>query len=108
VNLFDGVDRSDRSNHHNPVQPANNNDNSNHYPTLAVVTLTISIEGDSTMLPTIKTRAQLRDAFSRIAADAQVEDCLLGGEVLWAPEGTTEVMTEEEVLADYPDLMTIL
>ncbi len=61
------------------------------------------------MLPTtIKTRAQLRESLSRIAADAQVEDCLMAGEVLWAPEGTTEVMTEEEVLADYPDLMTIV
>jgi uncharacterized membrane protein len=102
VNQFGGVDRSDRSN------TPTNADTSNNYPTLAVVTLTISIEGDSTILPTIKTRSQLREALSRIAADAQVDDCLLGGEVLWAPEGTTEVMTEEEVLADYPDLMTIL
>ena len=77
-------------------------------PTLAIVTLTISIEGDKTMLPTVKARAQLRDALSRIASDVQVDDCLLAGEVLWAPESNNEMLTQEEVMADYPDLLTVL
>ena len=73
--------------------------------TVAVVTINLCIEGDSsTQLSKIRTRQDLKDALSRIASDSQVEECLLSGEVLWTPEDRSDTLTREEVYEDYPTL----
>jgi uncharacterized membrane protein len=72
--------------------------------TAAVVTVSLSIEGDKTKLPRITTRDDLTTALARIASDALVDDCLLAGEVLWAPEARSDKLEKEDVFADYPDL----
>jgi uncharacterized membrane protein len=72
--------------------------------TAAVVTISLSIEGDRTKLPTIRTRKDVADALSRIAADAPIEDCLLSAEVLWAPEARSDRLTDEDIFADHPSL----
>eukprot|EP00429_Kryptoperidinium_foliaceum_P068233 CAMPEP_0176072748 /NCGR_PEP_ID=MMETSP0120_2-20121206/36346_1 /TAXON_ID=160619 /ORGANISM="Kryptoperidinium foliaceum, Strain CCMP 1326" /LENGTH=425 /DNA_ID=CAMNT_0017406425 /DNA_START=142 /DNA_END=1415 /DNA_ORIENTATION=- len=70
--------------------------------TVAVVTLNLCIEGDSTKATKIKNRVELQSLLSRIASDSQVEDCLLSAEVLWSPESRMERITSEDVYADYP------
>jgi uncharacterized membrane protein len=76
--------------------------------TVAVVSITLCIEGDSTKIPSIRNRRELRDALSRIAADSQVDDCLLSGEVLWTPEDRSESLSPEEIYVDYPTLYPLL
>jgi uncharacterized membrane protein len=71
------------------------------------VTINLAIEGDKTMLPSIRFRQDLLDSLSKIAADAQVEDCLLSAEILWSPEDRNEVLPPEDVIADYPELVPV-
>lgn len=72
--------------------------------TAAVVTISLSIQGDRTKLPQIRSRQDVADSLSRIAADAPVEDCLLSAEVLWAPEERSDLLTDEDIIADHPNL----
>eukprot|EP00980_Cylindrotheca_fusiformis_P012417 scaffold3046_cov105-Cylindrotheca_fusiformis.AAC.16 len=75
--------------------------------TMAVVSLSLCIEGDSifnNIKRTIRNRKDLRKALSRISSDVQVEDCLLSAEILWTPEEPNEVLSERDVYAEYPDL----
>lgn len=78
--------------------------------TVAVVTIMMLIDGDSTnkALPTRIT--SIRDAeevLSRIATDARADECLRGAEILWTPEERDETLTMRDVLADYPNLRSI-
>ena len=75
--------------------------------TKAVVTLNLAIEGDSTVLPRINSRQDLLNTLSQVASDAQVEDCLLSGEVLWSPEGAGEILTNDDLYEDYPNLVPL-
>jgi uncharacterized membrane protein len=75
--------------------------------TMAVVSLSICIEGNSifnNVQKTVRNRKDLRQVLSQIAADAQVEECLLSAEILWTPEEPTEVLSESDVYAEYPNL----
>lgn len=72
--------------------------------TEAVVTISLSIQGDQTELPEIRDREDLKYALTRIAADAPVEDCLNSAEILWSPELRSERLTRKEIFADHPDL----
>lgn len=76
--------------------------------TAAVVSLTVCIEGDSTKIPKIKNRIELREALSKVASDAQVDECLLSAEVLWTPEDKLDTLSTEELIADYPSLYPLL
>lgn len=75
--------------------------------TTAVVSLKLSIEGDSTRLPYIRYRRDVRESLERIAADAQVEDCLLSAEILWAPENDDDRLTPDDIYTSYPDLVPL-
>jgi uncharacterized membrane protein len=85
---------------------------------LALVSLNVAIEGDSTALPAVRDRADVRRALETLAADAKVGDCLLSAEVLWAPEhdgggrgdeqeGDRNELTLEGLAADYPELVPV-
>lgn len=76
--------------------------------TAAVVTIILSIDGDSTKLPTINSISDLEQALTRIASDAKVDDCLRSAEVLWTPEDSRDTLSERDVIVDYPELRTIL
>eukprot|EP00584_Thalassiosira_punctigera_P012229 CAMPEP_0172563834 /NCGR_PEP_ID=MMETSP1067-20121228/102044_1 /TAXON_ID=265564 ORGANISM="Thalassiosira punctigera, Strain Tpunct2005C2" /NCGR_SAMPLE_ID=MMETSP1067 /ASSEMBLY_ACC=CAM_ASM_000444 /LENGTH=69 /DNA_ID=CAMNT_0013354361 /DNA_START=1 /DNA_END=210 /DNA_ORIENTATION=- len=68
------------------------------------------IDGDSTSKQLSKTVNSIRDveeALGCIAADAKVDNCLRGSEILWSPEERDETLTMKEVLADYPTLRSI-
>lgn len=99
VNKFGREDRSEAA----QSQSSNVNDPK---ATAAVVSINLAIEGDSTNFKNgIRYRQDLLDALSKIASDAQVDDCLLSAEVLWAPEERNELLTKNDIYADYPDLM---
>jgi uncharacterized membrane protein len=76
-------------------------------PTAAIVTMNFCMEGDSTTLPVIRSREDLRTALSLIASDALVGGCLVTAEILWSPEDPSEILSNEEVMANYPDLVPI-
>lgn len=75
--------------------------------TAAVVTIILSIDGDSTKLPVIKSVADLEQALVKIASDVKVDDCLRSAEVLWTPEDSNDTLSQRDVIADYPDLRNI-
>ena len=72
--------------------------------TYIVVTLLVGIEGKLS-LATITNEADLKQAiqlFGSISADQ-----LLSLEILWAPQAENDVMTADELVAQYPDLKLI-
>jgi uncharacterized membrane protein len=75
--------------------------------TMAVVTLVLAIDGDSTKVPAIRSLRDVEDALRKIAADVKVSDCLQGAEILWTPEDRSETLTMRDVVADYPELTTV-
>eukprot|EP00970_Alexandrium_tamarense_P011940 scaffold2615_cov199-Alexandrium_tamarense.AAC.4 len=75
--------------------------------TVAVVTLVLQIDGDSTsnqLSSNINSIRDVEEALSRIAADAKVDDCLRGVEILWSPTERDETLTMKDVYADYSNL----
>jgi uncharacterized membrane protein len=75
--------------------------------TMAVVTLVLAIDGDSTKIPALNSITDVQDALERIATDATVSDCLQGAEILWTPDDPSETLTTRDIVADYPDLRAL-
>ncbi|KAL7576424.1 hypothetical protein ACA910_018228 [Epithemia clementina (nom. ined.)] len=100
VSRYGGVDYSSGS------RPSSKSSDSG-MATMAVVTLVIAIEGDSTKLPSIRSMADVEEALRRLASDAKVDDCLMSAEILWTPQDRSETLTQREVIADYPDLRSV-
>eukprot|EP00563_Minutocellus_polymorphus_P006409 CAMPEP_0181029914 /NCGR_PEP_ID=MMETSP1070-20121207/5449_1 /TAXON_ID=265543 /ORGANISM="Minutocellus polymorphus, Strain NH13" /LENGTH=496 /DNA_ID=CAMNT_0023107249 /DNA_START=68 /DNA_END=1558 /DNA_ORIENTATION=- len=75
--------------------------------TMAVITLLVAIEGDSTELPVIRSQSDLEEALAKIAADVKVDDCLQSAEILWTPEERTETLSMKDIVGDYPELRSI-
>lgn len=75
--------------------------------TMAVVTIMLAIDGDSTKLSTIRSIQDVEEALRKIATDAKVDDCLQGAEILWTPEDQRETLSMREVVADYPELRSV-
>mmetsp|Transcript_20200 Transcript_20200/g.30315 ORF Transcript_20200/g.30315 Transcript_20200/m.30315 type:complete len:513 (-) Transcript_20200:199-1737(-) len=75
--------------------------------TSAVVTIILSIDGDSTKLPTINSVADLERALTQIASDVKVDNCLRSAEVLWTPQSSGDTLSERDIIADYPNLRSV-
>jgi uncharacterized membrane protein len=75
--------------------------------TVAVVTIMLAIDGDSTKLPSVNSLQDVEEALRKIASDAKVDDCLQSAEILWTPEDRSETLTLREVVADYPELRAV-
>lgn len=75
--------------------------------TAAVVTIILSIDGDSTKLPKITSMGDLEKALTAIASDVKVDDCLRSAEVLWTPEDSDDTLSQTDVIVDYPELRNI-
>jgi hypothetical protein len=89
---------------------------------VALVQIHVVIEGNE-MEPfgtrQMETRQSFREALLQLSGDVTaVEDCVLAGEVMWAPQqqsrqqsqeedGHQQVMTEEDVYAKYPTLWPV-
>lgn len=76
-------------------------------PTKAVVSINMVIEGDSLASTRIRSRDDLLSTLSQIAADSQVDACLMSGEILWSPEVPGEYITNEDLYADFPNLIPL-
>ncbi|KAL3940361.1 MAG: hypothetical protein SGBAC_005089 [Bacillariaceae sp.] len=75
--------------------------------TMAVVTLIMNIDGDSTKIPKINSLSDVEEALRKIASDAKVDDCLQSAEILWTPEDRSESLSLGDVIADYPELRSV-
>ncbi len=75
--------------------------------TSAVVTIVISIDGDSTKLQQINNIGNLEEALTRIATDVKVDNCLRSAEVLWTPDDNRDFLSERDVIVDYPKLRSV-
>lgn len=78
--------------------------------TVAVVTIVLQIDGDSTskqLSSNVNSIGDVEEALRTIAADSRVDDCLRGVEILWTPEERDETLTMRDVLADYSELRSI-
>jgi len=101
ISRYGGVDYGSK------VSGASSSPNDTHKATMAVVTLLLSIDGDSTQVPKIRSASDVASALSRIASDVKVGECLRSAEILWTPEERSDVLSTRDILADYPDLATI-
>ena len=75
--------------------------------TMAVVTLLLTIDGDSTKVPQIRSPSDVEEALRMIASDSKVDSSLQGAEILWTPEDRAETLSTRDVIADYPELRSI-
>ena len=75
--------------------------------TMAVVTLVMAIDGDSTKVSTFNSISDVENALQRISSDSKVDDCLQSVEILWTPEDRTESLSLRDVVADYPELRSV-
>lgn len=75
--------------------------------TMAVVTLILAIDGDSTRLNQISGISDVDQALRQIASDSKVDDCLQSAEILWTPEDRSETLSVRDVIADYPELSSV-
>ena len=110
VNKFGNVDLSEKQ----PLLKRSDDDSfSLDQATSAIVTIHLAMENvsfSSTALSSSNVglrRPNMKKQLREIAANCQVKDCLLAGEVLWCPEDRSEVLTREEVDADYPELLPL-
>jgi uncharacterized membrane protein len=99
VSKYGGVDYSNGSN--GKSSPSGSK------ATMAVITIMLAIDGDSTKIPTMNSIKDVEDALSKIAANTKIDDCLQGAEILWTPEDQSETLSLREVVADYPELRTV-
>ena len=73
--------------------------------TECVITLLISINGDSSKTLRVRNMKDLEDALTQIATDVKMKDSLRSAEVIWTPEDHMDVLSEREVFTDYPTLI---
>merc|ERR1712127_9304 len=101
TNKYGGVDYSSNV-------PSNDDDHGfSPQATSAVVTIVIAIDGDSTKLPQINNINDLEKSLLRIAGDVRIEDCLRSAEILWTPDDKNDVLSQRDVIADYPKLRSV-
>ena len=79
-------------------------------PTVAVVSLILEMEGDETKFDRAGfSLTETKEVLTSIASDCRVEggDCLNAFEVFWTPSEPTEVLSERDVIIDFPELITL-
>jgi len=77
-------------------------------PTIVVVSLIIEIQGDATKFDGAGySIGGTRDVLSSISSDCRVDQgyCLNAAEVFWTPSDYEEVLTRNEVVLDFPELI---
>jgi len=78
--------------------------------TVAVVSVIVEIQGDETKFDKagfsfVNTKAVL----TSVASDCRIEggDCLNAVEVFWTPSERNDILTEREIILDFPELITL-
>jgi uncharacterized membrane protein len=102
ISKYDGVDYSSKR----QMKKASGSSVSSKS-TMAVITLVLAIDGDSTNVPKINSMSDVRQALQCIATNAKVDDCLQSAEILWTPEDRSETLSLSDVMADYPELLSV-
>jgi uncharacterized membrane protein len=102
ISKYDGVDYSSKR----QMKKASGSSVSSKS-TMAVITLVLAIDGNSTNIPEINSMSDVQQALERIASDAKVDDCLQSAEILWTPEDRSETLSLSDVMADYPELLSV-
>jgi uncharacterized membrane protein len=78
-------------------------------PTIAVISLILEIQGDSTSFSRAGySISETKEVLASIASDCRVEggDCLNAVEVFWTPSDLDEVLTERDTVLDFPELIS--
>uniref|UniRef100_A0A7S2HHI5 Uncharacterized protein n=1 Tax=Helicotheca tamesis TaxID=374047 RepID=A0A7S2HHI5_9STRA len=78
--------------------------------TTVVVSIVVEILGDSTKFDGAGySFTGTKEVLSSLAADCQVEDgdCLNAVEVFWTPSDPNEVLTNQDIIIDFPELITL-
>jgi len=79
-------------------------------PTLAVVSLVIELQGDVTEFDGAGYNfGDTKEILSSIASDVMVEegDCVNAVEVFWTPGEKDEVLTNHDLIIDFPEIITL-
>lgn len=74
--------------------------------TMAVVTLIVGIDGDSTQIPEFHSTADVTQSLNRLASHAKVEDCLRSVEILWTPS-SDECLQPRDIEERFPGLQRL-
>eukprot|EP00640_Fibrocapsa_japonica_P001507 CAMPEP_0113934494 /NCGR_PEP_ID=MMETSP1339-20121228/1817_1 /TAXON_ID=94617 /ORGANISM="Fibrocapsa japonica" /LENGTH=388 /DNA_ID=CAMNT_0000936327 /DNA_START=73 /DNA_END=1239 /DNA_ORIENTATION=+ /assembly_acc=CAM_ASM_000762 len=78
--------------------------------TLAVVTIALALRGDSLKsFDGVNNISQAQAALRAISADVATDggENVLAAEVLWTPENPSEVLSKQDVIMDFPELMDL-
>ena len=78
--------------------------------TVVVVSLVIEIKGDETNFDGAGySSSKTRDVLASIAADCLVDDgyCLNASEIFWVPEEKNEVLSRNDIILDFPELIDL-
>jgi uncharacterized membrane protein len=79
---------------------------------LLVASMILVIKGDHTSSPFqsgISTKKDMGRVLLRIASDAQVENCLVGSEVMWLPHELKDGhLVESDILRRFPDIVPLV
>merc|ERR1719502_1491480 len=79
-------------------------------PTSCVVSLVVAVRGiSSTCQRTVRSASDLKAFLQSLASDALSDngENITGVELLWTPSRAGAVLTEQDVVKDYPELMRI-
>lgn len=79
-------------------------------PTLVVVSLVLEIQGDSTKFDGAGySIMQTKEVLSSIASDCLIDDgyCVNAVEALWTPSERNEVLSKNDVVLDFPELIDL-
>eukprot|EP00526_Cylindrotheca_closterium_P019506 CAMPEP_0113611320 /NCGR_PEP_ID=MMETSP0017_2-20120614/5492_1 /TAXON_ID=2856 /ORGANISM="Cylindrotheca closterium" /LENGTH=232 /DNA_ID=CAMNT_0000520257 /DNA_START=70 /DNA_END=768 /DNA_ORIENTATION=+ /assembly_acc=CAM_ASM_000147 len=90
--------------------PDDNDDENKGSSTIVVVSMIIEIQGDSTKFDGAGySIAQTKEILASIASDVLVDDgyCVNAVEVLWTPGEKDEVMSKNDLILDFPELIDI-
>jgi uncharacterized membrane protein len=117
IHQYGGLDLSSSSFKRSKHDNAMNQKINGRRPTLAVVTMILAFTGNALMqqqqlMPTttirnIRSRRDLEEVLSSVAAQAKVGDALESCEILWTPTDPNESLTMADIVADHPNLRVL-
>ncbi len=108
--LFNEWANTEASKFEKEYLPTGDNKKEGGGPTIVVVSLVVEIQGDETTFEGAGYSAsKTRDVIASIAADCLVDDgyCLNAAEVFWTPGEKDEVLTKNDMILDFPQLIDL-
>lgn len=77
--------------------------------TQAVVSIVCAIRGRSDALRNVRNSQDVKEALQTLASEALTDDGdnIMAVEVLWTPSDPNEVLSQRDVIVDYPELLRL-